>query len=132
MRRREAELAAALAAELTAMRTLRDLLLADPKGTQSGGQAVPPELEIFVEGSDPKSLIPNLPSQLTALAQTYADRRALLAERVRGLREEGERLRREIAQLRTGDRDASYEAEAPAAAGCAACSASSWAWAPMR
>ena len=52
---------------------------------------------------------------LDSLAQTYADRRALLAERVRGLREEGERLQREIAQLRTGDRDASYEAEAPAA-----------------
>jgi uncharacterized protein YPO0396 len=115
LRQREAELSAALAAELTAMRTLRDLLLADPQGTQSGGQAVPPELEIFVEGSDPKSLIPNLQSQLTALAQTYADRRALLGECVRGLREEGERLQREIAQLRTGDRDASYEAEAPAA-----------------
>jgi uncharacterized protein YPO0396 len=53
---------------------------------------------------------------LTALGQTYADRRALLVEKVRNLREEGERLQREIAQLRTGDRDASYEAEAPFAA----------------
>ncbi|MCU0502021.1 MAG: hypothetical protein MUC51_09695, partial [Anaerolineae bacterium] len=53
---------------------------------------------------------------LTSLAQTYADQRALLADRMRGLREEGERIQREIAQLRTGDRDVSYEAEAPAAA----------------
>jgi uncharacterized protein YPO0396 len=109
LQRRAAELSAALTAEVTAMRSLRDLLLAD-------GQPVPRELEAFVEGDDPQFLIPDLQSHLGALAQTYADQRALLAEKIRGLREEGERLQREIAQLRTGDRDASYEAEAPAAA----------------
>ncbi|OIO89877.1 MAG: hypothetical protein AUK03_13820 [Anaerolineae bacterium CG2_30_64_16] len=150
--RREAELSAALAAELTAMRTLRDLLLTD-------GQPVPQELEAFIgesptppaplpakEGgaslpspgrggaggevasatggvggevgqrSDLQSAICNLQSVLDSLGQTYADQRALLVEKVRGLREEGKRLQREIAQLRTGDRDASYEAAAPAAA----------------
>ena len=48
LRRREAELTAALDAEVAAMCTLRDLLLADPKGMQSGGQPVPPELEGFI------------------------------------------------------------------------------------
>ncbi len=166
LQRRESELSAALDAETAAMRTLRDLLVAD-------GQAVPAEIESYVmlsglttqpplprevseasrqaqrdpsletrraeselvdplrvtaEGNRPQPLIPNpqslipsiqsisnLQSLLDTLGHRYADRRALLAEKVRGLREEGERLQREIAQLRTGDRDASYEAEAPAA-----------------
>ena len=155
LRRREAELSAALAAEIAAMRTLNDLLIAD-------GQATPPEVENFIimlsgpttqsplrqdssEAShlsqrDPSPLnrrgeswpldplratavgaalvdgIRNTQHAITSLGGTYADRRALLGEKVRGLREEGERIQREIAQLRTGDRDASYEAEAPAAA----------------
>ena len=66
-----------------------------------------------------QSAIHNLQSVLESLGHTYADQRALLAEKVRDLREEGERLQREIAQLRTGDRDASYEAEAPAAGAAA-------------
>ena len=66
-------------------------------------------------GDAPRCAIRNTQYVLDSLAHTYADRRALLAEQVRGLREEGERMQREIAQLRTGDRDASYEAEAPAA-----------------
>ena len=70
---------------------------------------------VTADGDTSVDAIRNTQHVLTSLAQTYADRRALLAERVRGLREEGERLRHEIAQLRTGDRDASYEAEAPAA-----------------
>jgi len=118
LRRRAAELSAALAAEVTAMRTLRDLLLAD-------GHVIPPELEAFivvdplrvtVDGDTPVNAIRNTQYVLESLGQRYADERALLAEKVRALREEGERLQREIAQLRTGDRDASYEAEAPAAA----------------
>ncbi|MDQ1300952.1 MAG: hypothetical protein QG637_873, partial [Chloroflexota bacterium] len=141
LQRRAAELSAALTAELTAMRTLRDRLLAD-------GQSVPQELEGFIASTpalrgaaapkqslaseeiassqnpllamtrldDLQTAIGNLQSAITSLGQTYADQRALLAEKVRGLREEGERVQREIAQLRTGDRDATYEAEAPAAA----------------
>jgi uncharacterized protein YPO0396 len=60
-------------------------------------------------------LISNIQSPLELLAQRYTEQRALLSERIRTLREEGERLQREIASLRTGDRDASYEAEVPAA-----------------
>lgn len=117
LRRRETELAEALAAEVRAMGALRTLLLAD-------GEVVPAEVEGFVAA--PVIQVDNLrhmgggqfalPGILTDLGQSYADRRALLAERVRTLREEGQRIEREIAQLRTGDRDASYEAEAPAAA----------------
>jgi uncharacterized protein YPO0396 len=134
LQRRAAEISAALAAELTAICTLRDLLLAD-------GQTVPSELEQFIgtqrdpslddrrdgpcvadslrvtaDGGTLVDAIRNTQYVLESLGQTYADRRALLVEKIRALREEGERVQREIAQLRTGDRDASYEAEAPAAA----------------
>lgn len=113
LRRRETELTAALAAEVAAMRTLRGLLVAD-------GQPVPTELESFISGAPHVSvlqyLIPNIQYPLETLAGHYADQRALLSERIRTLREEGERLQREITSLRTGDRDAGYEAEAPAAA----------------
>ena len=105
LRRREEELRAEMAGEVNAMAALRDLLCAD-------GEPVPVEIDAFLGGR----AIGGMEAVLTALGQVYADRRALLAERVRGLREEGDRLQREIAQLRTGDRDASYEAEAPAAA----------------
>ena len=135
LQRRAAEISAALTAEVAAMHTLRDLLLAD-------GQPVPPELEAFdvmLSGSTTQFPLPDDASEvsrpsdagrfgsfqllasrlqpiLESLGRAYADQRALLAEKVRGLRAEGERMQREIAQLRTGDRDASYEAEAPAAA----------------
>ena len=73
-------------------------------------------LSVTARSADtPVDAIRNTQYVLESLGHTYADQRALLAEKVRGLREEGERLQREIAQLRTGDRDASYEAEAPAA-----------------
>jgi uncharacterized protein YPO0396 len=116
-RRRESELSAALAAEAQAMRALRALLMSE-------GQPAPAEIDAFLaavvrqdgDARDLAGVCSALPPILTAIGQSYADRRALLAEKMRGLREEGERLEREIARLRTGDRDASYEAEAPAAA----------------
>ena len=49
-------------------------------------------------------------------ATNYAEQQALLKEQVDQLRQEAERLQREINQLRTGDRDVSYETEAPQAA----------------
>ncbi|MGE5603031.1 MAG: ATP-binding protein, partial [Nitrososphaerales archaeon] len=121
LRQRKTELSTALEAEAAAMRTLRGLLLADE-------QRVAKELEtltVTLDGSETEdpatgdALVDAIHATqhlLTALAQTYADQRALLVEKVRNLREEGDRIQREIAQLRTGDRDASYEAEAPAAA----------------
>ena len=120
MRRRQADLTGALSVEVTAMQTLRDLLTSD-------GQPVPPEVAAFSdlpaeeekmvgERAAVLAAIADLQPVLEALGHVYADQRALLADRVRALREEGDRLQQEIAQLRTGNRDASYEAEAPAAA----------------
>jgi uncharacterized protein YPO0396 len=116
LRRRETDVASALEAEANTITALRGLLLA-------AGESVQSEVEAFIaSAADPTGFVKPVRSAaevqpvLTALGQTYADRRALLVEKVRNLREEGERLQREIAQLRTGDRDASYEAEAPFAA----------------
>ena len=90
------------------MRTLRDLLLAD-------GQAVPPELEIFVEGSDPKSLIPNLQSHLTSLAQAYADRRALSRSEYAACARKASACNVRSPSSAPATATPSYEAEAPAA-----------------
>ncbi len=53
---------------------------------------------------------------LQELAQEFARAEALLDERARLLRGEAQALEDEIRKLRTGDREASYEAEAPQAA----------------
>jgi hypothetical protein len=53
---------------------------------------------------------------LQELAQEFARAEALLDERARLLRSEAQALEDEIRKLRTGDREASYEAEAPQAA----------------
>jgi uncharacterized protein YPO0396 len=55
-------------------------------------------------------------ADLSALAQGYAQQEALLDERLRQQRAEAAALEDEIRKLRTGDREASYEAEAPQAA----------------
>ncbi|MBN1889273.1 MAG: AAA family ATPase [Thermoflexales bacterium] len=56
-----------------------------------------------------------LQAELESLGQSYAGQSALLNEQARRLREEAEQVQREISQLRTGDRETSYEAEAPEA-----------------
>ncbi|MEA3397442.1 MAG: ATP-binding protein, partial [Chloroflexota bacterium] len=55
-------------------------------------------------------------SALDSLGNDFAARRALVTEQARQLRDEAARLQREIDQLRTGDRDVSYETAAPQAA----------------
>ncbi len=122
LRRRETDLDAVLATEVRVLRSLQDLLLADD-------EPVPSEIETFVARAEPRAIglspsevselqstIRRLQSTIESLGHAYADQRALLTAKVRALHEEDERLQREIAQLRTGDRDASYESEAPAAA----------------
>ncbi len=49
------------------------------------------------------------------MGQDYAHQAALLNEQARALREEAAQLDREIQQLRSGDREASYESAAPQA-----------------
>jgi uncharacterized protein YPO0396 len=130
LRREEAATRAALRGEVAAMVELHQMLSAE-------GQPIPAALDRFLQltAGPAATIAPNavrnfdgehvaaletalaaLQPLLVTMGQTYADRRALLAEQVRVLREEGEGLQRRINELRTGNRDASYEAEAPAAA----------------
>jgi uncharacterized protein YPO0396 len=87
---------------------LRDLRLQD-------GDAVPASIadgldEITTEALD------RVQNDLEILGNDYAQRHALVTERGRRLREEAARLQGEIEQLRTGNRDVSYETAAPQAA----------------
>jgi len=107
LRERETEVNAALAREVQDAHRLRELLAADHL-------PLPPGLDEFI--SNPQSAINNHQSALEPLGHDYATQWALLEERVRLLREEGQRIEGEIRSLRTGDREASYEVEAPEAA----------------
>lgn len=96
-----------LAREVNDAQKLRGLLLADH-------QPFPSALDDFIAG--PKSAIQNHLSEIESLGHQYAGQETLLNERVRVVRDEGAQLEQEIRQLRTGDRETSYEAEAPEAA----------------
>ena len=119
LRQREARLAEMLALEVRDGTRLRTLLLADQR-------PVPAALEGFIQASQARSAkssswptapegLAGLQAELDALGRDYAGQLALLDEESRLLREEAARLEREIRQLRTGDREVSYEAEAPQA-----------------
>ncbi len=109
----EGQLTESLTREAQDAKRLRALLAADQR-------PVPPVLDEFI--TDPKSKIQNLQSQrdfqseIETLAHDYTHQEALLNEQVRRLREEASQLEAEIRQLHTGDRETSYEAEAPEAA----------------
>ena len=107
LRQREARVQALLAAEVQDVQQLRGLLRAD-------GQPISPAIESFQ--GDPPAGLPALQTALDALGRDYATQAALLDERARTLREEAAQVQAEIRRLRTGDREASYEAEAPEAA----------------
>jgi uncharacterized protein YPO0396 len=63
-----------------------------------------------------QSNLAQLQEALAALAQEYGREEALVYERSRVLRDEGERLADEIRKLHTGDREISFRTEAPHAA----------------
>ena len=109
LREREARVKTMLEHEGQDARRLRELLIADQ-------QPVPPSLDDFATrpSTSTRSVQP-LISSLDSLGQEYARQAALLDEQVRTLRVEAEQLDAEIRQLRSGDREASYEAEAPQA-----------------
>jgi uncharacterized protein YPO0396 len=130
LRQRENELRQTLASETKDARRLQTLLMED-------GLEVPGSLETFIlasEKPDIETLVNRPPespaeaesshssfvirhsSTLETLGHHYAERHALLKNQSEGLRQEAEGLQREIHQLRTGDRDVSYEAAAPQAA----------------
>lgn len=111
-RRRAADLERDLAQERADAGRLYDLLAAD-------GVAIPDALSAFTaqpSGPDLHSAIRDLQPVLEQLGQGYAERLALVNEEARQLRDEAVRLQREIDQLHTGDRDASYESASPQAA----------------
>jgi uncharacterized protein YPO0396 len=130
LRQRESQLKQTLSDEVEDAQLLRAFLTED-------GLEVPESLETFIaafEESGVEALVSQRlesPSEagsphstslgrhlsvLQALGHGYADQHALLKNQSDQLRQEAERLQREIHQLRTGDRDVSYEAAAPQAA----------------
>jgi uncharacterized protein YPO0396 len=62
-----------------------------------------------------RNTIQDYQSALESLSQIYSRDQIILTERATSLREEASRLEDEIRKLRTGDRDISYESEAPQA-----------------
>jgi len=112
VRRRAADLERSLAQERTDAGRLCDLLIAD-------NAAIPDALRAFTAQPSPPDLhsaIRDLQPVIEQLGQGYAERLTLVNEEARQLRDEAARLQREIDQLHTGDRDASYESAAPQAA----------------
>lgn len=123
LRQKESQLLQSLSRETADAGKLRDFLAAD-------GHPIPPSLHDFASLQSSTEIRPEqntsferegeilagLVAELQSLAQEYTRAEALLTERLRQLRAEAASLEDEIRKLRTGDREASYEAEAPQAA----------------
>jgi uncharacterized protein YPO0396 len=121
LRQRKADIDRSLARELADAQKLRTFLLADHL-------EIPIALEIFITehetrntGLDtPRTLldhqIRNIQEALTSLSHAFSRDEALLNEKVTTLTAEASTLESDIRKLRTGDREASVEAEAPHAA----------------
>jgi uncharacterized protein YPO0396 len=111
LRQHQIQTETALAKELTDAKKLRKLLAADER-------PIPAGLEVFItEHKDHKTehALRTLQETYSTLAQDYTRQHALLDEQVIALRSEAARLEDEIRKLRTGDREVSYESEAPQA-----------------
>jgi uncharacterized protein YPO0396 len=110
LRQRAEQITQSLARETAHARQLCVLLSED-------GTPIPAALQTFTQPTltDPISSIRNTQYAISSLSQSYAHAEALLNESVRLLKEEGARLEDEIRKLRTGDREATYESEAPQA-----------------
>jgi len=109
LRAQETRLTQALSEELADAQRLRAFLVED-------GLPVPASLEDFLRAEDISCIsshVSGLQVDLQSLGNDYADQAALVDNQARRLRQEAEGLQREIQQLRTGDRAASYEAAAP-------------------
>jgi len=111
LRARERTLIDGFAAEARDAARLRELLTADSRD-------IPDSVKTFKVSKTLKVSQPQLQSlilDLESLGRDYASEETLHNERARILRDEGETIENEIRQLRTGDREASYEREAPEA-----------------
>ena len=110
LRQRKTEIEHVLAHELSDAKKLRDDLLADKL-------EIPAAIETFItEQPTTEQTTRSLQEALTALSHVFSRDDALLAEKVSTLRAEAATLESDIRKLRTGDREASVEAEAPNAA----------------
>lgn len=109
LKAQEKNLIELITAEAKDAARLIDLLAADSKVTPS------PLNELIAKPKPPILNLQSLISDLQSLGNDYANDEALLKDRVRLLREEGEQIENEIRQLRTGDRETSYDSEAPEA-----------------
>ena len=109
LQQREARLKEVLAGEAHDAGRLVELL-------RQEGRAIAPELETFTRHPSSPSISQSLISMLESLGNAYAGEEALLNEKTSALKAEAALLDEQVRQLRTGDREASYEAEAPEAA----------------
>ena len=113
LRRRQTDVETTLAKERADAKKLRQLLNADD-------HPIPSELETFIAKprtsktqQDPRNTIQEFQSALTVITQEYSREQIILHEKSTTLLEEATRLEDEIRKLRTGDREISYESEAP-------------------
>ena len=111
LRQRQIQTEAALAKELTDAKKLQKL----PGNRRSSHSFRPRGLPHGHKIHETESVIRNLQDTYTTLAQDYTRQHTLLDEQVIALRAEAAQLEDEIRKLRTGDREVSYESEAPQA-----------------
>src|SRR6266508_278887 len=116
---RQTEIETTLTQERTDAKKLKKLLASD-------SIEIPPALETFMREKvdkytgkqvdtehEPRNTIRSYQSAITTLSQAYSREQILLTEKATTLREETTKLEDEIHKLRTGDREISYECEAP-------------------
>ncbi len=107
LRQRKTETDHQIAKELSDAKRLCELLAVDQ-------QDIPPVVATFLaDGSDQP--IRDLQAVYTSQGQEYTRQQALLAEQAANLRSEAAQTEDEIHKLRTGDREVSFESEAPQA-----------------
>ena len=108
LRQRQTDTDTTIAREQADAKKLRKLLTADK-------QEISPAIEAFLAEHATPNTLQAYQTSLETLSQNYSREQIILAEKVTSLREEASRLEDEIRKLRTGDRDISYESEAPQA-----------------
>jgi uncharacterized protein YPO0396 len=109
LRQQETHLRQILAQEQTDAQRLKEFLVEDKLD-------IPESLQIFItEDASLATSHASLINSLQILGNQYAAQAALVDNQSQQLRAEADQIQREIQQLRTGDRAASFEAEAPQA-----------------
>ena len=108
LRQRQTDADVIIVREQTDAKMLQKLLSAD-------NQETPPAIRSFITEPATSTTLENHQLSLETISQNYSHEQIILSEKATSLREEASRLEDEIRKLRTGDRDISYESEAPQA-----------------